>query len=91
MTFTLLVSGFESAGLALKLKVLTGASLSVRVAIAVVFGMKAHCWGMESWSVQARLALLPLLQAFQFLWWTWSEHRSQCSGIRVTASLYQSV
>lgn len=28
MTFTLLVSGFESADLALKLKVLTGASLS---------------------------------------------------------------
>lgn len=76
MTFTLLVSGFESAGLALKLKVLTGASLSVRVAIAVVFGMKAHSWGMVSWSVRDTLALLPLLQASHFLWWTWSEHRS---------------
>lgn len=65
MTFTLLVSGFESAGLALKLKVLTGASLSVvRGNSCCVRGIKAHSWEMVSWNVQDRLALLRVLKAF---------------------------
>lgn len=62
MTFTLLVAGFESADLALKLKVLTGASLSaVRVTGCCVCRIKAHSREMLNWNVHG------VLQGFHFI------------------------
>lgn len=57
MTFTLLVSGFESAGLALKLKVLTGASLSAVPGNRLLCSwIKAGACEMVNWNVWDRLA-----------------------------------
>jgi len=67
MTFTLLVSGFESADLALKLRVLTGASFSaVRGNRLCVDRRKAHSCEMLNWNVQDGRALLRILKVFHF-------------------------
>lgn len=65
MTFILLVSGFESADLALKLKVLTGASLSTVLSNRLLCSrIKAGACEMVNWNVRDRLALPPALKGF---------------------------